>query len=178
MYGLVNKAVEGLVTRDFGKDVWDRVRKRAELPDEPFLAMHQYDDSLTYSLVEAAAAELEADPAELLEAFGVYWVMYVATEGYGSMLEANGDNLVDLFQSLDDMHARIALSMPQLRPPSFTFEETGERCGVLIYSSERPGLCPMVLGLVKGLAKRLDLEVEVSHVPGNDPSNEVFRVAW
>ena len=45
MYGLINKAVEGLVRSRFGDAVWDRVRSRAGLPDEPFLSMEQYDDN-------------------------------------------------------------------------------------------------------------------------------------
>ena len=66
MYGLINKAVEGLVRSRFGDAAWDRIRARAGLPDEPFVGMEQYPDKTTYDLVGAASAELGA-PAESMQ---------------------------------------------------------------------------------------------------------------
>ncbi|MFM7299371.1 MAG: heme NO-binding domain-containing protein, partial [Planctomycetota bacterium] len=51
MYGLINKAVEGLVRQRFGDAMWHRIRSGANLPDEPFLSMEQYPDETTYALV-------------------------------------------------------------------------------------------------------------------------------
>ena len=72
MYGLINKAVEGLVRSKFGDATWDRIRTRAGLPDEPFIGMEQYPDKTTYDLVGAASAELGASADAILEEFGVY----------------------------------------------------------------------------------------------------------
>ena len=70
MYGLVNRAVEGLVTEKFGVDPWQRICARAGLDDPQFVAMEAYDDAVTYGLVGAAAAELGLEPAAVLEVFG------------------------------------------------------------------------------------------------------------
>jgi len=56
MYGLINKAVEGLVRSKFGDAKWERIRSRAGLPDEPFISMEQYEDKTTYDLVSRSSA--------------------------------------------------------------------------------------------------------------------------
>ena len=62
MYGLINKAVRGLVLEQFGDDVWARIRGRAGVEEEDFLSMTSYDDAVTYDLVAAASAELGHPP--------------------------------------------------------------------------------------------------------------------
>ena len=93
MYGLINRAVKGLVTEQFGSEAWDRIRVRAGVEEEDFISMESYDDSVTYDLVAAATEELGLDASTILEAFGGYWVEYTAVEGYGELLNSVGDTL-------------------------------------------------------------------------------------
>ena len=83
MYGLINKAIKGLVLEGFGEDAWKRIINRAQIEDDEFLSMQAYDDSLTYDLVAAATEELGLPAETILESFGGYWVQYTAVEGYG-----------------------------------------------------------------------------------------------
>ena len=96
MYGLINKAVRGLVLEIAGADAWSRIRHAAQVEDDDFISMEGYDDAVTYRLVGAASEELGLSPEAVLEAFGKYWVDYTADEGY-AMLKAGSYPLADLW---------------------------------------------------------------------------------
>ena len=59
------------------------------------------------------------------------------------------------------MHARLSLSMPEMRPPSFVCEQLGDDEIRLEYWSERAGLAPMVVGLLEGLGEMYGVPVSV-----------------
>lgn len=162
MYGLVNQAVEDLAVRLGGDQLWSTILERAGLPPPVFVAMEPHDDAITYRLVGAASEVLRLSPAEILEAFGEHWILYTGREGYGPMLSAMGTTLPEFLGALNAMHSRVALSMPALRPPSFACEELDERRVLVRYWSERPGLAPMVTGLLKGLGAQFDLDITVT----------------
>ncbi|MSR29242.1 MAG: hypothetical protein EXS03_06685 [Phycisphaerales bacterium] len=64
MYGMVNKAIEDLVTIKFGPDQRKAVKKKAGVTIDTFISNDAYDDSITYGLVGAAsvrAAQLHLD---------------------------------------------------------------------------------------------------------------------
>ncbi|MCB9879915.1 MAG: heme NO-binding domain-containing protein [Planctomycetes bacterium] len=176
MYGLVNRAIQGLVVEKFGQDKWRRICERAELQQTNFVAMDAYDDAITYALVGAASAELELDAAAVLEAFGEYWTVYTIDEGYGSLLSMMGDTLEEFLDNLDSMHARVGATMPQLVPPSFEREPRPDGSSVLHYRSDRAGLAPMVLGLLRGLAKRFTVDLEIEHLEPDGSDHERFLV--
>ncbi len=102
-------------------------------------------------------------PAEVLEAFGRHWILYTGREGYGHLLEMMGRTMPEFLGNLDAMHARLSLSMPELRPPSFVCRPLDDTRLELAYWSERDGLAPMVQGLLLGLGELLDVEITVRH---------------
>ncbi len=73
-----------------------------------------------------------------------------------------GPTLPEFLGNLDAMHARIVLSMPDLRPPSFLCEPLDDGRLTLQYWSERDGLAPMVLGLLAGLGELLEVQMTVT----------------
>jgi hypothetical protein len=179
MYGLINKAVEGLVRQRFGDAAWDRIRTRAGLPDEPFISMEQYPDSTTYDLVGAASAELGAPAEAILEEFGRFWTVYTADAGYGELMKGAGSTLPEFLRNLDQLHTRVKLSFPHLAPPSFSVANETAASLELHYYSERAGLAPLVVGLLKGLGERFQVELSVrtERVDGAKP-HDLFHVAW
>lgn len=178
VYGLVNRAVEGLVRREHGDEVWARVKASAGVEVSHFGRMQAYDDAITYRLVAAASEQLGVPGDELLIAFGRYWVEYVADEGYGAIFSMGGRDLRTFLEGLDAMHARVATGQPAMRPPSF-LTEPADGGVVLHYMSERDGLGPMVIGLVQGLAHRFGETVTVrSMAPAGDVTHERFYIAW
>lgn len=163
MYGLVNKAVVDLVVSKFGQDTWNAIKKKAEVDVDVFVSMDGYPDDITYRLVGAASDVLKIPPEKVLEAFGEHWVLYTAQEGYGPMLDASGKTLREFLENLDALHARVALTMPELRPPRFRLVPVDDRTMLLEYHSTRQGLAPMVVGLLRGLSVRFNTPIEVSH---------------
>ena len=76
----------------------------------------------------------------------------------------SGDTLPDFLSHLDELHSRLGVQFPELRPPEFDCEQTDDTTIELHYQSSRQGLAPMVVGLVEGLGKRFDHSVEVTQV--------------
>ncbi|MFM7674774.1 MAG: heme NO-binding domain-containing protein [Synechococcus sp.] len=180
MYGLINRAIRDMVTTYHGEDTWQRIRERAEVADEVFLSMEAYPDDLTHRLVVAASQELVLSPAEILRAFGEFWVRYTATEGYGELMAIAGDTLPEFLENLDDLHARVGVNFPRLIPPAFDCEQSGPEELELHYHSQRLGLAPMVVGLVEGLGDRFDTEVAVTQTSSRDDGHDhdVFAVKY
>ena len=176
MYGLVNKAVEQLVTEQFGDEQWRRIRERAEV-DTTFVAMSSYPDEVTYRLVEAASEVLGAPPEQILEAFGEHWIRYTVDEGYGDMMALYGDTVFEFLNNMNSLHAQIRLTFPELKPPVITCEALPGGDIEVAYRSDRPGLAPMLVGLIRGLGKRFGTPVEIERLPAADDDGvELFRV--
>jgi len=162
MYGLVNQGVRDLAVTLGGEPLWQRIVVAAGVGDKQFVSMSTYSDEVTYRLVTAAAEVLGLTDAEVLHAFGRHWVLYTAARGYGAIFDTMGRDLPEFLANLDAMHARLSLSMTDLTPPSFVCEEVGNGRLRLEYWSDRPGLAPMVAGLLAGLGERFDTTVSVT----------------
>ena len=163
MYGLVNKAIQDLAVQLGGERAWAEVKSRAAVDVESLVSMDVYHDDMTYRLVEAASAVFRLPAEEVLRAFGRHWVLYTGREGYGAVFETMGRTLPEFLGNLDAMHARLSLSMPELRPPSFVCEQERDEQVRVHYWSGREGLAPMVIGLLEGLGELFELEVTVVH---------------
>jgi Haem-NO-binding len=172
MFGLVNKGLEDMVCGQYGEEIWEEIKSKAEVEIEAFISMDAYPDDITYRLVDAASVVMKIPATDILEAFGRYWILFTATEGYGSLMEMAGDNLPEFLQNLDNLHARVGLSFPNLQPPSFLCSDLEAESLKLHYYSERPGLTPMVVGMLKGLGEKFNTDVDIqlthSKAQGND----------
>jgi len=163
MYGLVNRAVCDLVCRNFDEATWLRIKARSGVAVDVFLSMETYPDDVTVALVMAAAQELDVTPTAVLELFGEHWVGYAAGHGYRDLMQVRGESLFAFIARLDDLHSRLSLTFPKLKPPSFRTSEVSECSLRLHYVSERTGLGPFVVGLVRGLGKLFGTPVNVVH---------------
>ncbi|MBW4560741.1 MAG: heme NO-binding domain-containing protein [Mojavia pulchra JT2-VF2] len=172
MYGLVNKAIQDMVCTRFGKDTWQEIKLKAEIEVDVFISMEGYPDDMTHRLVKAASVVLGLSPSEIMQAFGEFWVQYTSEEGYGEMMDMSGDTLPEFLENLDNLHARVGISFPKLSPPSFECTEMEENSLSLHYRSTRDGLGSMVIGLVKGLGKRFDTEVDILQTQNRDEGAE------
>jgi len=177
MYGLVNKAIEGLVCSAFSEDTWDDIVDEAGLDDATFLSMQPYDDKITYDLVAAASKVLKMPAADVLRAFGRYWSLFTASEGYGPLIDLAGQDTRTVLGNLDELHQRVAANMTELVPPSFEVEDI--EGGVRVhYRSKRAGLAPMVVGLLEGLAEKYREVAEVTQIQSiaEGADHDVFDV--
>jgi hypothetical protein len=179
MYGMVNKAIQDLVTSNFGEDKWLSIKEKVGFEDDFFISMQSYPDELTYDLVGAASEVLELEPAAILEAFGEYWILYTAEEGYGEMLALSGSTLSEFLGNLNLLHERITNIMPQLKPPKFSSKEISKNNIELTYESDREGLTSMVVGLLRGLGKRFGKNCQINQTEFRaDSGKDVFNISW
>jgi hypothetical protein len=161
MYGLINQGVHDLAVQIGGEDLWREIKTIAGVDLEAFVGMDTYPDEITYRLVEAASGAMGISPAEVLRAFGKHWILYTVRRGYGAIFDTMGNTLPVFLANLDTMHARLSLSMPEMRPPSFVCEQLSDHEIRLEYWSERAGLAPMVVGLLDGLGEMYGVAVSV-----------------
>ena len=105
MYGLVNKAIADMVRSQFGEETWQEIRQKAAVEDNTFLSMEGYPDDVTHRLVKAGSQVLGLSSAQIMQAFGEFWVQFTADEGYGELMDMCGDDLPEFLQNLDNpMH--------------------------------------------------------------------------
>lgn len=178
MYGLVNKGIEELICQDFGEETWELIKQKSGAGVDTFISMENYDDKVIYSLVAAASEVLQIPADDILEKFGEYWVLYTAQKGYREMFEMS-ENLTDFLQQLDMMHMRLGTLMPNLSPPSFECTDISSNSLMLHYYTKREGLAPMVIGLIKGLGKFFQCNVQIEQKKfRRDWDHDVFYIWW
>lgn len=167
MNGIVNKALADAVITRYGSDVWNAVTEKVQLTQTTFVALDYYPDELTYQLV-GAAVEITGTPApEFLESFGRHFLHFVRSkESYGGILDSCGSSFEEILSQLDNLHMRVSMVMPKLRPPRFNLVRKGEGHYWLEYISSRPGLSPLLGGLIHGLAERFGQTAEITPLPG------------
>jgi hypothetical protein len=177
---MVNRAVEEMVCGSYGEATWREIKLRAGVEDDAFISNEAYPDEVTYRLVAAAAEVLELPAEQVLEAFGMHWVLHTAQDGYGSLMKAGGRSLPEFLHNLPAFHARVMLIYPNLKPPRFQVSDVGERSLHLHYYSHRQGLQPFVRGLLKGLAAMFHTEGRITTLQSRDAGSDhdEFLVEW
>lgn len=180
MYGIVNKAIEDLITENFGADEWEAIKEKSGVELDYFLSNEAYDDAITYQLATAASAILGLSTGQVFNAFGEYWVLKTAKEKYGGLMEAGGKNLKEFLINLPVFHNRIMLIYPKLTPPEFRVTDIMDNSIHVHYHSKREGLQEFVRGLLNGLAKMYQTNVAIELIQSREEGNthEIFKLTW
>lgn len=179
MYGMLTKALESMIREGHGEAMWLRIRAAAGVDVEVFVSNEPYPDDVTFRLAVAAAEALETPVAELLRAFGSFWVLKTARQGYGDMLAACGRTLPEFLTNLPSLHTRVGLIFPRLQPPEFQCVDVRPNSLRLLYRSSREGLTPFVVGLIEGLGVMFETPVTVTPVPeAHGPGRDEFLIEW
>lgn len=180
MFGLVNRGIEDLVCNNFGEEIWDEILEEANLDVEIFLSMEQYDDSVTYALVAAASKVLNISQDDVLITFGEYWILYTAREGYGELMKLSGNTLLEFLDNLNNMHVRIGLSFPDLKPPSFRCTDITDSGFTFHYHTHRSGLAALVIGLLHGLGKMFAVSFQIDQTAHKNQGadHDIFRLTY
>lgn len=178
MYGMINQAILEFLCEEYGTERSDAVRARAACEEKNFASMQQYPDEVSYALI-GAASEILGEPADvILDKVGEYWVGFALRSDYADLLWMAGRTLPEVLQNLDHLHTRIGQSFQQMEPPSFWCDDITEGSLVLHYASERAGLGPMVIGLVRGLGRMLGYETKTEPVATESEESMKFLVQF
>ncbi|KXX71021.1 heme NO-binding domain-containing protein [Flammeovirga sp. SJP92] len=180
MYGIVNKAIEGLVTTNFGEEKWETILEESGVDHDVFSTNEIYDDKITFDLAIAASKVLGISVSDVLIAFGKYWVLTTAKKHYGSLMETGGETLKEFFVNLPNFHSRVMLLYPNIQPPEFDVEYISDSEMKLKYFSQREGLTDFVHGLILGLGEAFDIEVDTHLIQGRKDGLQYdeFLVKW
>lgn len=181
MYGIINKAIQELVTHHFGEEVWEKIKKRAKVEDEFFVSSNPYNDDITYNLAIAISEEMDVPLSKVLNDFGEWWILKTGQEKYGYLLSSGGDNYKSFLLNLPNFHNSVMMYYPDLTPPEFKISHVEDNSLHLHYFSKRKGLKDFVYGLMTGLAKFFKVKtVKVVHLESVEDkmTHEVFSISW
>ena len=182
MYGLVNSALQDMIVTHFGEDTWSRVREHAGVPDEVFLAMRRYDDSITYDIAGAAATLLNAPIDDCMEMFGRHWVSAIAAKNFATLMDATGNDTLSFLRNVNALHDRITSTFLDYIPPQFQLDDVDPQNGLyhVHYYSHRKGLSHFVTGLLNGLANHFDDNLDIISIAIDDDgegTHSVFKLS-
>lgn len=169
------------MVRNFGDEAWENIKKEAGLEmDGHFLVRQVYEDAKTYDLVGAASKVLNLPAADILQYFGKMFFEFCQESGYDKILQVLGGTTRDFLQNLDALHDHLATIYPGMRAPSFRCTERQEDGALILhYYSERDGLEPIVIGIVKEVAHKLhesEVDVEVIKYKSKDCDHVQFAI--
>jgi len=180
MYGIVNKAIQGLVVDNYGLEAWDKIKEKSGVVSDGFLSNEPYPDKTTYDLAIAASEILNLDIKDVLIAFGEYWILKTGQESYGSLMKAGGDNLKEFIINLPNFHSRVMLIYPNLTPPEFKITDIEDKSLVVHYISTRDGLQHFMYGLLQGLGKlyKTEIKIQILASKHDGAKNDIFKLSW
>ncbi len=177
MYGLINKSLKAMIIDHHGEQTWLMILGKAGVPADSFVSMRRYDDSVTYALVGAASDVLGVDAEQCLEQFGYYWATVTARQAYGVLLDSTGSSLVEFLENVNGLHDRITSTFIGYEPPHFEVDRSNASVA-LHYQSQRQGLTPFVIGVVKGMAEHFHTDIrfmDAEPIPVESGENSIIR---
>lgn len=180
MYGIVNKAIQELVTENYGEEKWQKILALSGVEDDFFISNEPYDDDVTFKLAKAVSLEMNISISEVLVAFGEWWVVKTTKDKYGTLMESGGATLKEFLLNLPVFHNRVMLIYPKLAPPEFKVTNVSNTSIHLHYISSREGLQEFVRGLIQGLGIMFNTVVTLELIQSreNGGSHEIFKISW
>ncbi len=153
MHGLINRSIQCFICDTYGADVWADVVCAAGLGFDQFEAMLEYDDTLTHAVLDAAAQRLLRPREMLMEDLGTYLVTNPKQPAPRRLLRFCGVTFVEFLHSLDDLHDRARLAVPDLELPQLElvgYRATGD---FTLYCRWRhPGFGHVMIGILRAMA--------------------------
>jgi len=180
MYGRSDKAIQDLITTNYGSETWQSIKMRCDVDIDYFISTEPYDDDITYKLAGAAAEELNITVSQVLFSFGEWWILKTSKEKYGSLIEAGGNHFREFMINLPSFHNRVMLIYPKLTPPEFRISDIELRSLKLHYYSSRKGLTDFVHGLISGLGKLYEttISIELLDSKYEGKTHDTFQIRW
>jgi hypothetical protein len=180
MYGIINKAIQELVTENYGEQKWQKILTLSAIEEDFFISNEPYDDDITFKLAQAVSLEMNINIEDVLIAFGEWWVVKTTKDKYGTLMESGGATLKEFLINLPNFHNRVMLIYPKLTPPEFKVSNLSDSSLHLHYISSREGLQEFVRGLIQGLGILFNTPVTVELIQSreNGSAYEIFKISW
>ena len=180
MYGIINKAIQELVTDNYGEEKWQKILALSAIEEDFFISNEPYEDDITFKLAQAVSLEMNINIKDVLIAFGEWWVVKTTKDKYSTLMESGGATLKEFLINLPNFHNRVMLIYPKLTPPEFKVSNLSDSSLHLHYISSREGLQEFVRGLIQGLGILFNTPVTVELIQSreNGSAYEIFKISW
>lgn len=165
MHGLANRALQGFIQDTYGDAVWADVAEGAELGFFSFEPMMEYDDTLTFAVVNTAVKKLSKPQSEFLEDLGTYLVSHPNMWRVRRLLRFGGDSFLDFLLSLDDLYDRGRLALPDEPMPRLSVTERGQGVYHLRCGNWPPGIEHILVGAIRAMADDYGALVMLEAIP-------------
>lgn len=152
MHGLINRTIQNFISDNFGVAVWKQVARRVGMDDEEFEPMLTYEYRLTSDVIDAMSDVLGRPKSELLEDLGAYLVSNPSQEGVRRLLRFGGVGFEDFLYSLDDLHDRAKLAVPNLDLPVMEIDQVEQGHFTLVCRGPMPGFGNVMTGVLRVIA--------------------------
>jgi predicted hydrocarbon binding protein len=160
MKGIINRGIQELVESKFGAEAWNRVKELAKC-EEPFFSIGEdYPDRMTMALANAASDVFGLPLEAVLVEFGEFWIQNTCAEFYTPLFKLAGNTARELLLNMNEVHRQVLKNIPNSMPPHFECEELQDGRLLIHYTSKRR-LCAAMRGLVLGVGKYFDEELQV-----------------
>lgn len=163
MYGLVNKSIQSFVENMHGPCLWDAIVMDAGVEPRDFEAMLDYPDDTTDILLEVVAKHLRSDLPSVLEDLGTFLIVHPSCEVIRRLLRFGGHSFDEFLHSLDDLHGRIHLAVPDLELPDLEMREFTSRNLALVVRWRKAGFGSVFLGVIRAMADDYGALVVLDH---------------
>lgn len=175
MHGLINRSIQCFVTDTYGTELWASVCAQAGLGARDFEALLHYPDSLTDAIIGSATDILRKERAAFLEDLGHFLVTHPEFFALRRLLRFGGESFVDFLHSLEELHERGKLALPDLDLPEFEVHEHGSNAFSLRYRWGDLGI--LVLGVLRAMADEYGALVLMEHyAPGAHAEHETITI--
>lgn len=114
MHGLINRSIEGFLRDTYGDSCWAEIAEASGIDARGFQTVRQYPDSISFALVNHAAARLDKPEAELLEDLGAWLARF---EPIRRLLRFSGRDFTDFLHTLEELQGRAHMVIPDLGMP-------------------------------------------------------------
>ncbi|WP_394196961.1 heme NO-binding domain-containing protein [Litoreibacter albidus] len=151
MYGLVHRALQCFAQDIYGEELWLKVVDDAGLQLREYEAMLMYPDDQLESVLAALSTHLGRTVAQVSEDVGAYLVTHDRMEPVRRLLRFGGTTFEEFVLSLDDLHDRVKLALPDLDLPQLEVNVHSHTSFSVVLYTRQPGFGAVLLGILRAM---------------------------
>ena len=152
MHGLINRSIQCFLQDTYGAAAWSSIVTAADIGFDNFEALMQYERNDTDALLQAAAGYLNTDQDMLLEDLGTYLVSPGNVQSLRRLLRFGGESFVEFLYSLDELHDRSRLAVPDLKLPMLELRDHSSSAYTLLVMHDYSGFGHVMVGILRAMA--------------------------
>jgi hypothetical protein len=160
MHGIIFGELKKFVETNHGSETWPKLLTAAGLGPRFYASVKEYPDSEALAIVGAASAALGVPAPAILEAFGEFIVPDLLAL-YGSLIQKDWRTIDVLENTEQTIHRVVRMRNPGATPPELRARRVSPKEVEIVYTSARK-MCPVAVGISKGVAKHFGETIRVS----------------